>query len=453
MADPITVPDYIRKVLEDFEQGAKPFHETNVSSAIAAARKKSDQIPDAENTGAFAELLAFSLVGTSIENPWDTHFGPNGTRDDGKGGRTYIPSLDGLDGTFIDHWRRRADVVKHPVLKARYCDLVWDLSHLATGNRSDVDFARRAIDAYLGSVEPDCLPADIHRFAAIIRALELAAKIKDAARLQAARGALLALHAKAMDSIRNGGRGLWWRAIETLLGSKGYGLTDDENRSLVADLETVFKLYSDQSNPKSYHPNQAGDAARMLLKHFTREKNATESKRVRYDLAQAIERFAKLGNAMLASQLLQDAFDLYRQGGFIADAKRARVAMQEKIRETRKTLKPFGFTRQVSKEDLERWLEENCSGDVAVVLDGIAERHLLKKGELQRIVEKGARQAPMFSFLNKIVLADDHVAGRVGGVGEDELGPLLMQASQILQAQGFLLHHSLGRVLNLRYAM
>jgi lysyl-tRNA synthetase class 1 len=445
--DTITVPDYIRKVLSDIDQARAPIDEAKVSSAIKAVRNKSTDIPDAENTGAWAELLAFSLVGPSTDNPWDTYFGPNGWMDDGKGGRNYIPSLDGFDGTFIDHWRRRADAVKHPVLKARYCDLVWDLSHLATGTRSDVDFARRAVDAYLESLDAEWLPDDHHRFAAAIRALTLAAKVKDGTRVEAARAALLTLHGEAMDSIRSSGKGMWWRAIEPLLGSKGYGLTEDEKRSLVADLETVFKLYSDQSNPKVYNPHQARDAAQMLLTHFSREKNAPESKRVRYELAQAMERFAGLGDSMLASQLLQDAFDLYRQGGFIADAKRARIAMQDKIRETRKTLKPFGFTQQVKKEDLERWLEENCGGDVALALDAIAERHLLKKAKLQTIVEQGARKAPLFSLLSKVVLADDHVAGKVGAVGEDELGPLLMQASRLLQHDGFWLHYSLAWLL------
>jgi hypothetical protein len=61
----------------------------------------------------------------------------------------YWPDLKQVNAAMIDHWKSRAREVRHPLMRARYADLVWDLEQPATGRKRAVRFARQAIDAYV----------------------------------------------------------------------------------------------------------------------------------------------------------------------------------------------------------------------------------------------------------------------------------------------------------------
>jgi hypothetical protein len=41
---------------------------------------------------------------------------------------------------FVCHWSSRANEMTHPILKARYADLVWDAGPAITGERSAMPF-------------------------------------------------------------------------------------------------------------------------------------------------------------------------------------------------------------------------------------------------------------------------------------------------------------------------
>jgi hypothetical protein len=96
----------------------------------------------------------------------------------------------------IDHWAERARRITHPVLKARYADLVWDLAPAIARSRRDADMARLAIDAYLASALPPVLPELHDRIDSALRAFDLAKLINDHQRAEAARERLLPCNAR-----------------------------------------------------------------------------------------------------------------------------------------------------------------------------------------------------------------------------------------------------------------
>jgi hypothetical protein len=69
---------------------------------------------------------------------WGTRFGPSasGTRDDGK--PFYVPDIATADADFVCHWSSRANEMTHPILKARYADLVWDAGQPSRGSAATI---------------------------------------------------------------------------------------------------------------------------------------------------------------------------------------------------------------------------------------------------------------------------------------------------------------------------
>ena len=188
------IPPLIEEVIEKFDQVDAVFNERQVKQALVSARQSLVEPGQAENLGAWAEVLAFALVDTRRQpSPWNTYFGPltSGTQENGT--PFYSPDIAGTDAEVIDHWTQRARTLNHPVLKARYADLAWDMSRVIAKTNPDPDMARIAIDAYLMSLERQ-LRAEAHdRFEAALRALDLAVRIRDVARVESARSALLKL--------------------------------------------------------------------------------------------------------------------------------------------------------------------------------------------------------------------------------------------------------------------
>lgn len=451
---PILVPDYIAAVLDGFDKRNDAFTEMDVGSALRVVRKQSDQIPEAENAGAWAEVLAFSLMPSfsGEKNPWGTYFGPSMWGEDERGNRTYSPSLDGLGEDFLNYWLQRATASIHPILKARYADLIWDLARLIGGKRPKVEIAHLAIDAYLEADARSLYPDDMHHFPALKRALRLAVQLRDTQRRDGARAALLTLHSQAMDRVRRGERGAWWLSFREMLDNKGAAFSDEEREQLVADVEEVHLVRSDQSDSKRYEPHDAQDAAKALIDFYRAQRQSDDVKRLQASLGACIEQFAALGDAMLAAHVLPEAVEQYRACGRNADARRVQRLLETKIGEANGQMGQFEHAQQIPKEQMDAWLDEQADGGPSDALKRIALGFQTSEQTTRDQIAEGARQAPLFTMLRKTIHDEKHIAGEVGSPDDDELGTLVFNADRHRQLSTFWLYHALNHVVEI-YAL
>lgn len=164
-----TVPDPIAAVIASFAARTAPFEPLDVYTALCGARQALADPSPAENTGAWAEVLAFGVAGHEHgEKPWGTHFGPMGSMTDREGVIHYSPNARDADAAVLGHWKQQATSITQPVLCARYNDLVWDMSKFIADERPDVAYARRAINAYLAVAQQEGAD-DYHAFPAAAR--------------------------------------------------------------------------------------------------------------------------------------------------------------------------------------------------------------------------------------------------------------------------------------------
>jgi hypothetical protein len=297
----LLVPPAIEAVIQDFNRTATPFNEMNVQQALKTACRSLQNPNEGEKLGAWAEFLAFDLADTRMQSsPWGTYFAPMGSGTDKDGKTVYFPDIAGTDARVVSHWITRAKTITHPVLRARYADLAWDMCVVIAKARRDPEMARLAIDAYLASV-PSNLLAELHdRFGAALRALDLAVMIRDTARTEHARAALLQLHRDTMTAHT----GQWWVAIDRLIEDRNAGVTDAERQQLVDDLEELVLHFGGGTKPENFDPHAVEAAANRLIRYYTRLNRADDAKRLHQAIARAFEHFASLGNAMLASAVL-----------------------------------------------------------------------------------------------------------------------------------------------------
>jgi hypothetical protein len=448
--DKFIIPTAIEAVIQDFELRKVLFTISDISSELDKERRTLKNPSDAENFAAWAEILAFALVDTSMHSsPSGTFFGPMGSGTDKDGKTFYFPDIAGADSRVIAHWIGRAKALNHPVLKARYADLAWEMCTVIARTRRDPEMARLAIDTYLAS-EPDTVLTERHdRFGAALRALDLASLIHDPERTERARATLLRLHREVMTT-RNS---QWWIAFDRLIEDKNAGVTEAERQQLIADLEDLVARFGDTSKPESFNPHAVQDAAKRLIRHYIRLHRHGDVKRLHLTIARGFEHFAGLGDAMLAAAVLQTSVDAYRDAGLKEESQRVRILMQEEIGQSRDHMAAFETEIKISRDDMEEFLKTVVVGDLWSTFIRIATEFLPNRRHLEEEVQKSLQQAPLLAHMPQAIMADDHIAAKVSSVENDSYGRLLQRTSASFALSGIWLQVALERAIETYDAM
>ena len=442
MQSDLAIPSAIEAVIQQFEHGVAPYTVHDVCTALANAREDLQNPSDEEKYAAWAEVLAFALhADRTQQNPWRTYFGPIGsvTKEDGE--TVYFPNIKEADGRVIGHWQKRAQTIIHPVLKARYADLAWEMCPAISGTRRDPGMARVAIDAYLQSVALDS--ERYHRFETAIRALDLSVLIRDAERTARARSELLRQHREVMAILD----GPWFVAYDRLSADKHAGTTDQERELLIADLEMLILHCGQSAKPGAFDPHAVLSAAQRLIRHYTRLRRTHDVNRLHEAVGRAFEHFASLGNALLASAALQTSVNAYRDAGMLDDSKRVRVLMQEKIAQSRDNMAAIETEVTITRDDIERFVKAIVCDDVGLTFARIASEFLPRRKSIEEQVQRSLKEAPLLSRIQQSIIADDHVAAKIGSVEDDPLGRLLQQTNLNVTLSGVWLQVTLERAV------
>jgi lysyl-tRNA synthetase class 1 len=438
----VVVPAVIEQIIQRYEAAQSPFTELEVHEEVRKARQQLGQLEAAENLGAWAEVLAFGLIGARThESPWNTFFAPIGTLMGKDGSVLYSPDIAGTPPVVLGHWAERAQSLKHPVLKARYADLVWDMAGSIGGVRRDPAMARLAIDCYLDSIRPDRREELHERFEATLRAFDLARQLNDGERVTRARDALMILHREAISA----NVGNIWLVFDRLVEDRRSGLSDQQRDELISDLEKHVAQCADTS-AQSFNPHACRDSASRLIKYYTRLYCSDDVKRLHAVTARAFEHFAGMSSPMLAAAVLQTAVDEYRDAGMPEDSRRVRILMQQKIGESRSEMGTISHEVKIKKDDIERFLESVVLDDLGQTFVRLAVEFLLKRKELEDQVQKTLDEAPLMAHLTQTIMADDHVAGIIGSVQGDPLGRLIQQAKFSFSFSSLWLYHAIERL-------
>ena len=192
---PLVIPDAIQRALRSLDEKREQLVPYKIAGAITEIRQSLTAQGRDEQSGAWAELSAFQFAAGRGE-PWGTYFGPlsSGTRSDGL--EFYFPDVREANSEIVGYWKARVPEVSHPVLRARYADVVWDLSEAAGKIRRDPSFARIAIDSYIDTVDAGLFKAPTEAALYLTRAMDLGLSLNDKARVERVRDCMLGFYDK-----------------------------------------------------------------------------------------------------------------------------------------------------------------------------------------------------------------------------------------------------------------
>lgn len=443
---PLTITAEVEAIIQGVDASDTPLELLSIVNLLTterAAMTERAALPE-EERGCWSELVPLYLStgsGNAQENPWGSYFRPMSSVVYENGTSLYFPEVDQVAPDSVEHWSERARNLKHPVLKARYADVVWELGRFITkSGKRDVEMARIAVDAYIDAITRRLDDHTTTAFTSAKRAVDLAAQINDPERIDLGRAALLGLHAEVMTS-KTGH--LWSRAFDHLIDHRKARTSEVEMEALVADLEIVLSRLSDSSNPETFDPHGVRDASERLSRYYTTKGHPEQVRRVHGVAAKTFEFHAGLSNATLASSFLQDSMDAYLKAGQPDEAERVRIAMQQKIRESRDEMSQHVVQFEITKGTMDERIAKLVVDDAEQTLVNLAYAFMPNPTQMEGGVKRMIQEAPLMSMISHQIMGDDRVAARIGSVDDDLSGRVLQHTLRLMQIELAVLHASL----------
>ena len=319
---PIQLPPEVLTVLAALDGRTDSFRTGFVRDSISNSVKDRESLSPEARRGLWVErsAFAFSPGWSNGEGPWGTYFKPLGTETGPGDVLICYPDLREADAEVVSYWGERAKSAKHPVLVARYADLVWDTTKFVTKGKPGIEFARLAIDNYLAASRLDEGAGWGDTRGNLGRALQLALSVKDGARTAEA----VKAHIDYVErTSKDDHIGTYCYLFDNLLPpDKGPKLPPDQERKIVEMFEAKFAKMTTPGGQWDVVPQSPRDVGLRLAAYYERKGKLDDRKRVIRAVAEAFERRAKMGDAMSAVFFLQDARDYFLQAGMKEEADR-----------------------------------------------------------------------------------------------------------------------------------
>ncbi len=397
------------------------------------------------------EFIAVYLALYDEPNVWGTHYGPEMSVIDNDGSRFDTPPLESITPECIAYWTTRMNAALHPALRARYADMVWDLSQRATGTRPPIDAAHIAIDGYSEALTayPEM---SLHSWGDIRkRIIDLALSINDEDRLRTAVKVNVACAKAAMteDAISKAG----------ILHLKSDGedthtnVADDEGQCRLMSLFAILRDIPPKRRPQAefqavvdefrtrLEALNAAEAdqfsvepyALPLADHYWSSRQPEDAKTVMRVYGAAVERMAaKTTMAILAVGWLKRLYELYLRFEMNDEAKQVLKDIEGYQASVPNELMPISTSQHISQEEIDEWLKWLVTEDVDESFANLTGHFLPQLNQMRRQLEQLERDYPLSQvFAGAFV---DHDGRTVAEIPTDDAdGRLLRQVNQNIQ--------------------
>ncbi len=456
----IVIPSAIDAVVQRAAVSNAVLDEFSLGDDLIKVAPDPKTITAEERRGVFSEIAAWRFMrphgSVQKSEPWGIYWGPlsSGTLADGS--PFHSPNIAEIDADILLHWIYRADDVKHPILRARYADLAWEIGRLLMRDPKDrptcpipavfVDLpftlVQKAIDGYLDAVDLRFVENEYHTWVFIDRAIVLAISINDQSRALRAKNVLFT-HYRSLVAV--GGKFMWWKFDDLATGKeKALSFTDAETSEVLDALERALTRYSDISNPQEFDPHAALRAADHLIRRFG--TNNSEVQRVIKLAGTAFEEMAKGAAGLVAIAWLEDLIPRYRAAGLVDDSARVERSIRERAEQARGEMKHISIPFNISREEIEKWADAVIGSNRQEALGRIAWHCMALEGKTKESLKNMAEKAPLMSMLTAAVMGiHGFTEAKVQSIEDDLDGRAMQHAADRFNWEAPFLYFALNR--------
>lgn len=394
------------------------------------------------STESIAERMAFGFSEDykHKQSGWGTYFGPMmvGFGDDGKAYES--PSISSITEEVVEHWISRSQSTSNPVLKARYCGLIWDLSNAAIGKKPDHTVAINYVNALLEITDKDLCKHPTESIKKITRAYKVASGLNNTSLINRCIESAINLEDRIAEDSK---AGLWGFCFDLFVLGKSKYLYEDQREKLIEGLEQRLMRLSKDSSPWGC------ESAGVRLADYYRVKgNKEEATRVIKVVGKSFEDACDNVAPIQASSWLQHVHDIYISFNMKSDAERITKKITEVGPDVVDSMQELSHSIEIPNEQLDAYFDSMTNGGLENTLIRIGAQFIPKKDQVEQQVLELAKNYPLTNLFTKTL--QDH-KGRpiatIGSVENDLEGSIIHQLSSNLNTNAFFLRHSLKKAL------
>jgi len=414
-----------------------PIKEFEIEQELMKIFKEFDQKATGES---LYEFLAFELFprGEGGVSEWGTFFGSKASFNNEDGSTVEFPDRKLIDKNAVEYWAKRAIEAKHPILVARYADLVCDFSKLI-----DLPFNYKLAQLVIDNIIKICeqnLVLDTYQRLKLHRAMSMARKISDSKRLRIIATTTIETEKKIATDDKPGlwGFSLKWFVLENE-GEKI--LKDQEVKDLIEETEERLKRLLSAEDP---NPWNIECAINLLVPYYIKINDTLKASRSLLALEDGYRRNKRSNSdAMLKVYYLEKLDALYRQNKELPDmgshiekiAKELPEASKASLNEMKTIGTEYKITRQQIEESIKSIFEQDGSLlPIEKVITRLIGNFLIHKEKAKEELDKMSKQF-IFQFIveQRRLSPDGHTETVIPPLGEDYDAHLFNQAFQRVQ--------------------
>lgn len=321
------------------------------------------------------------------------------------GGVVEYPSIQLITIDMIEYWNVRRDQVKHPLLRARYAGLIWELSKIVTNQKADYKNAEIHIYSLLESVEKNLFSYKVEAISALDRALSLAISLNNKSLIEHSKVIIL----KYEDDISEDRMpGLWGFSYDMLL-ERGL-LTDIEEKKIIEDLELRMQRLSQLQDVSPWVFEAAGV---RLAKYYKKNNQSENVLRVLELIEEAFKNSSNGESFFQRSTNLMHLRSLYEEFSLEKKSKEMLIQAYEEGKKSKLDMKTFSHEFTISYDQVESIKKFSSEGTLEESLSRVAVHYIPDKIKIKDQILDESKKSPM-PFLASHHIQDE--TGRFAGV-------------------------------------
>jgi hypothetical protein len=444
------LPDKLIPVFSELEERSDPFAENVIAHAIwsccDAQSTSAGEVPIA----ATWERMAFDF----IANPDDVDESGRyfGAFKDSRNGVVW-PNPASITPEILNYWTARSREAKHPLLRARYADLAWDMAAGVAGARREVASAQIAIDSYCELIDRGLCDDPSEAGAKAERAINLAFHIQDKDRIVRVRDAVLKLDSLTAEFPYGAGTAFEFLLID----HKNIPLAPNQCETLVKSQEAMLAKtveYSENLRAGQLNlPIKARNIGIRLAKYYGSKNRQDEVRRVLGLYARAYIGSARVMRAIEGAAWLREAYELLTDFGCTLEAEKVGVVLNNIAANSRSQMISFQDQIEITKQEAEDWANPILAESLDNAFSMIVGRFIPDRSRMQAFVMEIAERAPLSAMLATTHLdSSGRAVATIGSVEDDLDGRVLCQIAEKLQVDAPFLRYIFVRLIE-RYKL
>lgn len=427
----------LAQLMSELEQSSEKTNESSISTKINKVAHEDQSLE------AVAERIAFGFYEDyqHKQSGWGTYFGPMmvWVGDDGKAYES--PSISSVTEEIMEYWISRSKSTPNPMLKARYCGLVWDLSKATVDKNPDYTIAVEYVNALLEITDKDLCKHPSEAIGKITRAYKVASGINNISLINKCIESAINLEDRIAEDNK---AGLWGFCFDLFVLNKSKYLAEVQQQKLVDDLESRLLRISKNQSPWGC------ESAGIRLASYYRSKGKTEE--VNRVIGIVGKNFEDACNSLAPIQVsswLQHVHAIYISFNMKGDAERITKKITEVGPRVVDSMQTFSHSVEIPKEQLDSYLDSMTKGGLENTLIRIGAQFIPKKDQVEQQVLELAKNYPLTNlFTNTLQDHKGRPLATIGSVENDLEGRIIHQLSSNLNINAFFLRHSFKKALD-----